>query len=143
VGLANGCSKSTEPRNAGPGASFISASTPTDEIVAFDPTNKEVDDASHIEPLLEKLDDAPASFIGDWAYDRAHVLAAVLARNPAVRFIVSSCKGAVLGSTATAASTQRDLHIRSINEHGHMNWQNRPATIVVRKSKRRSAAISA
>jgi hypothetical protein len=50
-------------------------------------------------------------------------LDAVLARNPAVSFIVPPCKGAVLGSTSRTAPTQRDLHIRSINEHGRMNWQ--------------------
>lgn len=37
--------------------------------------------------------------------------------------IVPPCKGAVLGSTAAAAPAQRDLHIRSINEHGRMNWR--------------------
>jgi hypothetical protein len=95
----------------------------SDQIVAFDLTDKDVDDASHVEPLLEQLDDAPASFMGDGAYDRSHVLDAVLVKNPAVRFIVPPCKGAALGSTATTAPTQRDLHIRSINEHGRMNWQ--------------------
>jgi hypothetical protein len=64
--------------------------------------------------------DAPASFMGDGAYDRAHVLDAVLARNPAVRFIVPPCKGAVLGSTALRPS---GIFIRSINGHGRMNWQ--------------------
>jgi hypothetical protein len=73
--------------------------------------------------LLEQLEAAPASFLGDGAYDRAHVLDAVLAKNPTVRFIVLPCKGAVLGSTARTVPTQRDLHIRSINEHGRMNWQ--------------------
>lgn len=86
-------------------------------------TEKEIDDASHVEPLLEQLDDAPASFIGDGAYDRGHVLDAVIVRNPKVRFIVPPCKGAVLGPTATTGPTQRDLHIRSINQHGRMNWQ--------------------
>jgi hypothetical protein len=33
------------------------------EIVAFDLTNKDVDDASHVETLLEQLDEAPASFM--------------------------------------------------------------------------------
>jgi hypothetical protein len=61
--------------------------------------------------------------MGDGTYDRAHVLDAVLARNPAVRFIVLPCKGAVLRLTARTAPTQRDSHIRSINEHGRMNWQ--------------------
>ena len=95
----------------------------SDEIVAFDLTDKDVDDASHVEPLLEQLDDAPASFMGDGAYDRSHVLDTVLAKNPTVKFIVPPCKGAMLGSTATTAPTQRNLHIRSINEHGRRNWQ--------------------
>ncbi len=55
--------------------------------------------------------------------DRSHALDAVVARNPTVKFIVLPCKGGVPGSTATIAPTQRDLHIRSINEHGRMNWQ--------------------
>jgi hypothetical protein len=93
------------------------------QIVVFDLTDKDVHDACHVEPLLEQVTDAPASYMGDGAYDRAHVLDAVLARNPAVRFIVPPCKGAVLGSSARTAPAQRDLHIRSINEHGRMNWQ--------------------
>ena len=93
------------------------------QIVAFDLTDKEIDDASHVEPLLEQLDDAPASFMGDGAYDRAHVFDAVLVRNPDVKFIVPPCKGAVLGPNATTVPTQRDSHLRSINKHGRMNWQ--------------------
>ena len=69
------------------------------------------------------MEAAPASFLADGAYDRSHVLDAVLAKNPTVRFIVPPCKGAALGSTARTAPTQRDLHIRSINQHGRMNWQ--------------------
>jgi len=95
----------------------------SDQIVAFDLTDKDVDDASHVEPLLEQLDDAPASFMGDGAYDRTHILGTVLARNPAAKFIVPPCKGAAPGATATTAPTQRDLHICSINEHGRMSWQ--------------------
>src|SRR5208282_4581771 len=40
------------------------------EIVAFDLTGKDVDDASHMEPLLEQLVEAPRSFMADGAYDR-------------------------------------------------------------------------
>ena len=64
---------------------------------------------------LEQLDDAPASFMGDGAYNRSHVLDTVLAKNPTVRFIVPPRKGATLGSTATTAPPQRNFHIRSIN----------------------------
>jgi hypothetical protein len=67
------------------------------------------------------------------AYDRAHVLAAVLGKNPAVEFIVSPCKGAVLGSTATTVPTRRDLSIRSNNDLGRINWRKTSGTI--RRSK--------
>jgi hypothetical protein len=92
-------------------------------IVAFDLTDKDVDDASHVEPLLDQLTEAPASFMADGAYDRSAVLDAVLASNPSARVIVPPCKGAVLGPTAATAPTQRDLHVRSVNKHGRMNWQ--------------------
>ena len=90
------------------------------EIVAIDLTNKEVDDASHVETLLEKLDEAPASFMADGAYDRASVLDAVLAGNPGAKFVVPPCKGVVTGPTA-ATSRQRDRHILRVEEHGRMN----------------------
>ena len=48
---------------------------------AFDLTDKDVDDASHVETLLEQLAGAPASFMADGAYDRSAVLETVLARN--------------------------------------------------------------
>ena len=57
------------------------------EIVAFDLTDKDVDDASPVETLLDQLSEAPASFMADGAYDRSGVLDAVLARNPSASFI--------------------------------------------------------
>jgi hypothetical protein len=97
------------------------------EIVAFDLTDKDVDDASHIPTLLDQLMQAPASFMADGAYDRTATYDAILARNPFVRFIVPPCKGAVPGPTATISPTQRDLHILAVDEHGRMNWQKAPA----------------
>ena len=52
------------------------------QIVTFDLTDKDIEDASHVEPLLEQLDDAPASSTGGGTYDRAHVLNAVRVQNP-------------------------------------------------------------
>ena len=49
------------------------------EIVAFDLTDKDVDDASHV-GLLEQLVEAPRSFMADGAYDRSGVLDAILRR---------------------------------------------------------------
>jgi Transposase DDE domain len=92
-------------------------------IVAFDLTNKGVDDASHVEPLLDQLAQAPVSFMADGAYDRSTVLDAVLTRNSNARFIVPPCKGAVPGPTVAIAPTQRDLHVLAIDAHGRANWQ--------------------
>jgi hypothetical protein len=63
------------------------------EIVAFDLTDKDVDDASHVPTLLDQLTQDPASFMADGAYDRAATYDAILARNPSARFIVPPCKG--------------------------------------------------
>jgi IS5 family transposase len=93
------------------------------EIVAFDLTDKDVDDAAHVETLLDQLAEAPASFMADGAYDRSAVLDAVLARNPSARFIVPPCKGAVPGPTAATAPTLRDHDVLAIKAHGRMNWQ--------------------
>jgi hypothetical protein len=93
------------------------------EIVAFDLTDKDVDDASHVPALLDQLIQVPASFMADGAYDRTATYDAILARNPLARFIVPPCKGAVPGPTAAISPTQRDLHVLAVLEHGRMNWQ--------------------
>src|ERR1700733_3976769 len=93
------------------------------EIVSFDLTDKDVDDASHVEPLLDQLADAPASFMADGAYDRSTVLDAVLTRNSNAKFIVPPCKGAVPGPTVAIAPTQRGLHVFAIDAGGRAKWQ--------------------
>jgi hypothetical protein len=95
----------------------------TGEIIAFDLTDKDVDDASHVPTLLDQLAGAPASFMGDGAYDRACVLEGVLARNPSAKFIVPPCKGAVTRPTAATSPTPRDQHVLAVDAHGRMNWQ--------------------
>ena len=49
------------------------------EIVAFDLTDKDVDDASHVPTLLDQLTRDPASFMADGAYDRTATYDAILA----------------------------------------------------------------
>jgi IS5 family transposase len=55
------------------------------EIVTFDLTDKDVDDASHIDTLLDQLAEAPASFMADGAYDRSAVLDAQILRSSVQR----------------------------------------------------------
>jgi hypothetical protein len=107
------------------------------EIVAFDLTDKDVDDASHVPTLLDELTQDPASFMADGAYDRAATYDAILARNPSARFIVPPCNGSVPGPTATISPTQRDLHVLAVDEHGRMNWQKASGYNTAQKSRRR------
>jgi hypothetical protein len=109
------------------------------EIVAFDLTDRDVDDASHVPALLDQLTQAPASFMADGAYDRAATYDAILARNSSVRFIVPPCKGAVPGPTATISPTQRDLHVLAVAKYGRMNWRKASS---YNKRSRVEAAIS-
>ena len=92
------------------------------EIVASDLTDKDVDDASHVEPLLDQLNAAPASFMADGAYDRIAVHDVIIAKNPDALFIVPPCKGAVLGPMAETSPGQRDQHVLDIIAHGRSNW---------------------
>ena len=95
----------------------------TGEIVASDLTDKDVDDASHVGPMLDQLSLAPTSFMGDGAYDRSAVREQLARRNPDMSVLVPPCKGAVPGSDATSSPTQRDQHILAIEERGRMHWQ--------------------
>jgi Transposase DDE domain len=103
------------------------------EIVAFDLTDKDVDDASRVEPLLAQLSAAPASLIADGAYDRSVVHDAVMGGNPRARVIVPPCNGAAPEPTATSSPTQRDEHVLAIKARGRANWQK--ATGYNRRSK--------
>lgn len=94
------------------------------QIVAFDLTDKEIDDASHVSSHC--WSNWTMRQLRSWATE--HTIEPMFStpfpsENPDTRFIVPPCKAAMLGSTATTFPTQRDLHIRSINEHGPMYWQ--------------------
>lgn len=75
------------------------------------------------EPLLEQMNEVPASFIADGAYDPIKVHDAVLTRTPHALFIVPPCKGAVPAPNAAISPTQRDQHVIAIDAHGRSNWQ--------------------
>src|SRR3954463_5856044 len=95
----------------------------TGRIVASVLTNKDADDGSQVGPLLERIDGAVASLIGDGAYDRDDVYAAVAVRHPAAAVVVPPRANAVPSEAAETAPTQRDRHLRCITERGRLGWQ--------------------
>src|SRR3954470_636317 len=95
----------------------------TGRIVASVLTDKNADDGSQVDPLLERIEGAGASVTGDGAYDRDDVYVEVAARHPAAAVVVPPRANAVPSETAGTAPTQRDRHLRCIAERGRMGWQ--------------------
>src|SRR3954470_11113223 len=95
----------------------------TGRIVAATLTDRDVDDASQVGPLLDQVDGQIDSFTGDGAYDQDGVYASVAERHPEAAIIVPPRATAVPSRTAETAPTQRDRHLQLIAEKGRMGWQ--------------------
>jgi hypothetical protein len=95
----------------------------TGRIVAATLTDRDVDDASQVGPLLDQVDGQIDSFTGDGAYDQDGVYASVAERHPDAAIIVPPRATAVPSRTAETAPTQRDRHLQLIAEKGRMGWQ--------------------
>lgn len=90
------------------------------QILACKLTTPEVGDPSAVPELLDQIETPFETFMGDGAFDGEPVSQAVLAKQPDARIVVPPHKTAVASS---AGDTQRDQHIRDIEERGRMAWQ--------------------
>jgi IS5 family transposase len=95
----------------------------TGRIVASILTDRDVDDASQVEPLLDQIAEPVELFLGDGGYDRTGVYTALDERYPDAVIVVPPRADAVLSATADTEPTQRDGHIQAIAEKGRMAWQ--------------------
>ncbi|CAO3359467.1 hypothetical protein [Azospirillum palustre] len=92
-------------------------------IVAAALTDRAVNDAAQVGPLLDQVADPIAALLGDGAYDCLGVYAEMHARHPEAAVVVPPRVGAVLSDTAGTAPTQCDRHLQQIAETGRLNWQ--------------------
>jgi IS5 family transposase len=92
-------------------------------IVASILTDRDVDDASQVDPLLDQRAEPVELFLGDGGYDRTGVYTALDERYPDAVIVVPPRSDAVLSATADTEPTQRDRHIQAIAEEGRMAWQ--------------------
>ena len=97
----------------------------TGQIVAPALTDRDVDDASQVGPLLDQLTGELASFTADGAYDQGSTYDEVAQRHPGAAVVVPPRATAVPSETAESTPTQRDHHLQCIAEHGRMGWQKR------------------
>ena len=95
------------------------------EIVASVLTGKEAGDAGQVPVLLEQVQGEIASVMADGAYDGEPVYRAIEARQPqaAPSIVIPPRSSAVLSSQADMAPSQRDDHIRLIQEQGRSAWR--------------------
>jgi transposase len=94
----------------------------THEIVAVELTPDDVGDVSALPDLLDQIGDPVGSVTADGAYDGDAIYDEVLQRHPAARVIIPPRSTAIVSETRT---TQRDDHLRAIEQHGRLGWQRR------------------
>jgi hypothetical protein len=95
----------------------------TGQIVAAALTDRDVDDASQVGPLLDQVTGEVAAFVGDGGYDQSSTYDDVAQRHPDAAVVIPPRATAVPSETAATAPTQRDRHLQCIGEHGRMGWQ--------------------
>jgi hypothetical protein len=95
------------------------------EILASELTTTEESDAALVGPLLDQITGPIASVTADGAYDGEPVYHAVSERqpNPSAAVIIPPRATAVPSPTADITPSQRDQHIRTIQDRGRMGWQ--------------------
>jgi Transposase DDE domain len=95
------------------------------EILASELTTSEEGDAALVGPLLDQITGPIASVIADGAYDGEPVYRAVAERQPQppAAVIIPPRATAVASPTADTTPSQRDQHIRTIQDRGRMGWQ--------------------
>jgi hypothetical protein len=74
-------------------------------IVASILTDRDVDDASQVDPLLDRIADPVELFLGDGGYDRTGEYTVLDQRYPGAVIIVPSRADAVLSATADTEPT--------------------------------------
>jgi transposase len=94
----------------------------THEIAAVELTPDDVGDVSALPDLLDQIEQPVGSMTADGAYDGDTIYDEVLQRHPAARVIIPPRSTAILSEAGT---TQRDDHLRSIEQHGRLGWQRR------------------
>jgi len=101
----------------------IAGDAETGQIAAAALTSSDVDDASQVGILLDRVDGPVASFAADGAYDQDGVFREVAVRHPEASVIVPPRSSAVPSDTAQTAPTMRDRHLKIIAQRGRTAWQ--------------------
>jgi hypothetical protein len=112
----------------------------TGQIAAVALTGPDVDDGSQVAPLLDQVPEpAVASFVGDGAYDRDDVYAAVTARYPQAAVVVPPRATAVPSDTVESAPASATATSRRSPRAGA--WRGRKPLDITSGPRRRRRSI--
>jgi hypothetical protein len=92
-------------------------------VLACELTTTDDGDASLVGPLLDQIDSPLASVLANGAYDGEPVYRSVAGHTPDAAVIIPPRSTAVPSAMADTDSTQRDRHLRLIEERGRLGWQ--------------------
>jgi len=92
------------------------------QIIACKLTTNDEGDPTTAPDLLAQCDHDFDKFLGDGAYDSEELYKAIASQQPQAEIIVPPPSNAVLSQEN---NTQRDEHIKMIEEHGRILWQKR------------------
>ena len=90
------------------------------QIIAYDITPNSIDDTTGSFDLLAQVEHGFKVVMGDGAYDSFKLNKSILMRQPDASIIIPPPSVAVISQEA---NTQRDDHIRILEEMGRMVWQ--------------------
>lgn len=90
------------------------------QIIACELTTNSEGDPTTVPDLLSQFEHEFDKFLADGAYDSEKVYQTIKNKQPQAEIIVPPLSDAVLSSES---NTQRDSHIKMIQEHGRINWQ--------------------
>ena len=90
------------------------------QIIAYDITDNSKGDPTTAVDLLDQIKHAFNVVMGDGAYDSVKLTNAILNKQPEASIIIPPPSDAVISNDGT---TQRDKHIRQLEDIGRMAWQ--------------------
>lgn len=90
------------------------------QLLAYELTTPEVGDPTAVPDLLAQIDTPFDTFNADGAYDGEPISPAVLNQQPDAQVIIPPHENPVRSATS---DSQRDGHIRVIEQHGRIAWQ--------------------
>jgi hypothetical protein len=86
-------------------------------------TDGDEQDPGQIPDLLNQFDGVIDTFVGDGIYDQAGVYKFVKAHSPKATIVIPPRKNSIVSTDHPDSKTQRDGHIKCIQESDHFKWK--------------------